>query len=296
MIKETRGEKIFNYINVVLIALFTIIIALPLINVILNSFVTTEEAFQRSVIIIPHKFSLAAYELILAANNGIINGYKVTIFRVVAGTALNMFFSYILAYTIAKDDLPGKRALTIYIFFIMLFSGGLIPYYIVVKATYIMNNLLVYILPTLVQAYNVLLLRNFIMQIPSSFSESAEIDGAPEMTILFKIIMPLSKPAMVTIALFYAVYHWNDWFTAYLFIRDSNKYPVQMVLRDILINANVRFDGKNKHALNSLVSNPPPANVIQNAAVVITTLPIVFIYPFFQKHFVKGIMIGGVKG
>lgn len=296
MIRESRGEKIFGYINTVMLVIFAIIIMLPLINVVLSSFVSPEEAAQRAIIIIPHKISLAAYRLILSASNDIVNGYKVTIFRVIAGTFLNMFFSYFLAYTISKDDLPGKRSMTIFIFFIMLFNGGLIPYYLIVKVTHIANTLWVYILPTLIQAYNVLLLRNFIMQIPSSLSESAEIDGASEMTILLKVILPLSIPAMVTISLFYAVYHWNEWFSAYLFIKDSNKYPVQAVLRDILANANIMFDGKNKRVLDSLVNNPPPSYVLQDAAVIITTLPIVLMYPFLQKYFVKGIMIGGVKG
>lgn len=294
MVKETRSEKIFYYTIVFVIIVYSIVVLLPLLNVVIGSLVSSKEVSENSII--PHKISLDAYKYILSASNSIIDGYKVTVLRVVVGTFLNMLFSCCLAYTISKGDLPGKKAITIFIYFIMLFSGGLIPYYIVVRLTHLYNNFWVYIIPGLVSVWNVLLLRNFIMQIPSSFSESAEIDGASEFNILFRIIMPLSVPAMVTIALFYAVAHWNDWFTALLFISDTKKYNLQYVLVDILKKSVVSLSGKNKQAMNALISNPPPSYAIQNAAVIITTLPIVIVYPFLQKYFIKGIMLGGVKG
>lgn len=296
MAKLTRGEKVFNFINIFILTFITIIIAVPILNVVLNSMVSYEESMSKQIIIIPEKLDFTAYKLIFLSANNLINGFLITFFRVIVGTFLNMIFSYFLAYVLAKKDFFGRTVITVYLFFVMLFSGGLIPYYIIVKHAHLINSIWVYIIPGLISVWNVLLLRNFIMHIPESLNESAEIDGASQMTILFNIIIPLSAPALATIALFYAVGHWNSWFDAFLFVSDSKKQPVQMILRDILTTASFSFETSRKSLLDVLTRRRPPVRSIQNATIVVTTLPIVLVYPFLQKYFVKGIIVGGVKG
>lgn len=295
MVKETRGEKIFNLFNLLFMIAILIIIILPLINVVSTSLVSSREVTEKRFVLFPSKLDITAYVLIFSNGSVILNAYKVTIFRVVAGTIINMLFTYFLAYGLAKKDLPGRNSITIYVFITMLFGGGLIPYYIVIRYLGLMNNIWVFILPGLVSAWNMLLLRNFIMNIPDSLTESAEMDGASETTVIFRIILPLSIPALATISLFYAVGHWNTWFDAFLFISDSKKQPLQLVLRNILSVTQVSLN-KINGTIERFNRTPPPARAIQNATIVVSTLPVVLIYPFVQKYFVKGIMLGSIKG
>jgi putative aldouronate transport system permease protein len=235
-----------------------------------------------------------AYKTLFKASSILLSGFQITLFRVVVGTALNLLFTYFVAYALAKRDLVGKSILTFFFFFTMLFGGGLIPTYILIKNLGLINNIWVYILPGLVSVWNMLLLRNFIMTIPESLSESADIDGAGDLVIIFRIILPLTIPALITVGLFYAVAHWNSWWDAYLYVSKPGLAPVQLVLRNILARANITVN-----AITGGISSTeiqPPSRSIQNAAVVITTVPIVCVYPFLQKHFIKGVLVGAVKG
>lgn len=297
MVKESGKEKIFNIFNILFMILFALVVIIPLLYILANSFVSLEESARRPIIIIPEKFDLTAYKLMLFGSRDIVSGYTITLYRAIAGTALNMLFSSFVAYTLSRKDLPFRNAITMYLFITMLFSGGLIPYYVVAKATGMQNNILVYIVPGLISVWNVLLLRNFMMEIPESINESAEIDGANQIYILFKLILPLSVPSLVTVALFYAVGHWNSWFDAYLFMTDSKKFPLQLILRNILITSQLNMsDMKGSQIAEILSKSRPTERSVQNAAVVVSTLPIVCVYPFVQKYFVKGIMMGSVKG
>lgn len=297
MVRESGSEKIFNVFNLVFMLVFTLIVVIPLLYILANSFVSLEESARRPIIIIPEKLDLTAYKLMLFGSKDIVNGYVITLYRVIVGTFLNMLFSSFVAYTLSRRDLPMRNGITMYLFITMLFSGGLIPYYIVARATGMQNNILVYIVPGLISVWNVLLLRNFMMEIPESINESAEIDGANQVYILFKLIIPLSVPSLVTVALFYAVGHWNSWFDAYLFMTNSKKFPLQLILRNILIESQLNMSEMKGSQIEEILSkNRPTERSVQNAAVVVSTLPIVCVYPFIQKYFVKGIMMGSIKG
>ncbi len=296
-IRDTIGDKIFNTFNLTIISVFTLAILLPLIYVVSVSFISNEELSSRASVFLPIHPSLSAYKLILQGSNDMLNGYKITLSRTIIGTFLNLLFSCFVGYALSRKDLPFRKGITLYLFFPMLFSGGLIPYYVVVKSVGLSDNFWVYIIPALVSVWNCLLLRNFMMEIPDSVVEAAKIDGASHTRILFQIIIPLSRAALVTIGLFYAVGHWNDWWTAYLFIRKRELFPLQLILRNILITATVSLDNLGNTSMGELMTSMrPPSRAMQNAALVITTLPIVCVYPFLQKYFIKGVMVGSIKG
>lgn len=292
--KQSKSEKIFNVINILIMLIAVICVIIPLFSVVSTSLVSNQELASRRFIIFPQNIDITAYKIIFEGTSVIISGYKVTLFRVVVGTVLNLIFSYFTAYAMSKKDLPGRNIITIFFFFTMLFGGGLIPYYIVIKTVGLLNNVWVYILPQIISVWNTLLIRNFIMNIPESLEESAEIDGANVIHIIFSIILPLSIPALVTIGLFYAVGHWNSWWDAFIFVSDVRKQPIQLVLRNILASAEMRINAITGSIDATEIK--PPSRAIQSATIVVTAVPIVIIYPFIQKYFIKGIMIGAVKG
>lgn len=295
--RESRAEKMFNAFNIFIMLVVLLSIGLPIIYIVMNSFVSIDEFTKRSVVIIPSKIDITAYKVVLLGSNDIANGYAVTLFRAIAGTFVNMLFSCFVAYSLSRKDFPLRNGITLYMFITILFGGGLIPYYIVASVTGMRNNLLVFIVPGLISVWNVFLLRNFMMEIPESINESAEIDGASQVVILFRLIIPLSVPSLVTISLFYAVGHWNSWFDAYLFMTDHKKFPLQLVLRNILITSQLNLSDISGTQFEEIVGSVrPPARSIQNAAVIVSTLPIICVYPFIQKYFVKGIMVGAIKG
>lgn len=242
-------------------------------------------------VLIPERLDFAAYDVLLNRGKIILNAYQVTIFRVVVGTLLNLLFTSMLAYGLARRSLPGRNGLVLFIFLTMIFQGGLIPNYMLMDTLGLKDTLWVLILPSLISAWNLFILRNFFMGLPEELEESAVIDGATPLLILFKIVIPLSMPAMATIGLFYAVHHWNDWFGASIYINDVNKMPVQVIMRNILLTGITQNEAQLEY-----VSNPPPAATLKSAVIMISTLPILFVYPFLQKYFVKGVMVGSIKG
>lgn len=292
MLNKSLFEKIFSKFNYIIMTIVIFIVIIPLLNVVSISMVSAKEVIEKRFILIPSHFVFDAYKTIFSNGSIITDAYMITLFRVVVGTVVSMTVTYLLAYGMSKKKLPGRNAITMFIFITMLFSGGLIPGYLLIRNLGLFNNLLVYILPMMVSAYNTLLLRNFIMNIPESLFESAEIDGAKELTVLFRMVLPLSLPAMATISLFYAVDQWNSWFDAFLFVSNVKLQPVQLVLRNILAVSMVNISNSRGGHFTIM----PPPRAIQNATIVVSTLPIVLIYPFIQKYFVKGIMVGSVKG
>lgn len=294
MTRRSTGESVFGVFNAVFLCLLVLVVLLPLVSVVSTSFVSEREIVRRPVMLFPKEPDLTAYRMIFRKGALLFDAYKVTIFRVVVGTVLNLVFTYFVGYALSRKDLPGRTPLTLFFFFTMMFGGGLIPYYIVVKSLGLLNRVWVYVIPGLISVWNVLLMRNFIMNIPVSLIEAAEIDGASQLTIIARLVFPLSLPAMATIGLFYAVGHWNAWWDAYLFVSQPKKQPVQLFLRNILAQVTVQMDQMTQRVTIDEVR--PPARSIQNAVVVVSTVPIVILYPFLQKYFIKGIMIGSVKG
>jgi len=293
-VRAAKGERVFDVFNSLFMVLFIALVLLPLASVVATSLVSAQELAQKRFVVVPAKIDFTAYHTIFENGSIIIDAYLVTIFRVVVGTVANMVVTYFLAYGLSIRRLPGRKGITVFIFITMLFSGGLIPYYVLVGSLGLMNSLWVYILPVLVSAWNTLLLRNFIMGIPESLFETAEIDGASELVIIFRVVLPLSMPAMATIGLFYAVGHWNSWWDAYLFVRDSRKQPIQLVLRNILSVSMVSINRRGGGLQGRQIAAPPRA--IQNAVIVVSTLPVIFLYPFAQRYFVRGIIVGSIKG
>ena len=298
-IKQTRGDRIFDTVNIIVLICLSALFVIPFWFVFTSSIVTEAERNLRGMaIFIPHSFDLSAYKTVLGPGTIIYRAYANTIFRVVVGTALNMIVTTLTAYALSKKDLPGRKAITFFFFFTILFngqatvsSGTLVPTFMLVNSLGWFNSYAALIIPTLVNAWWMLLLRNFFMEIPPSLEESASIDGASPLRILIQIILPLSLPSLMTIGLFYAVWHWNQWFDAFIFITDQNKMPLQNILREIvfstsLTNANlVRLDAAGI-----------PSEKLKNVTIMVSTVPFLCIYPFIQKYFVKGVMVGSVKG
>ena len=294
MIKRTKGETVFGFFNVIALAALVMIVLLPLLSVVSTSLVSEREIAEKRIVVVPTRPELTAYKYIFRGGSFILNGFKITFFRVVVGTSLNMLFTYFVGYALSRRDLPGRTAFTIILFITMIFSGGLIPYYLIIRFFHLSNTVWVYIVPQLISAWYVLLMRNFIMSIPDSLIESAEIDGADQLTIIMRIVLPLSTPALATLSLFYAVFHWNSWWDAFLFVSKPSLQPIQLVLRNILAQTTVQLDMITGQA--EISEHKPPSRAVQNATVIVSTVPIVLLYPFLQKYFIRGIMVGSIKG
>ena len=256
--------------------------------------IATIGLFYATFIIVPEKFDFSAYKMLFASGKNIVRAYSNTLFRVFVGTGLNLMVTISLAYGLSKDNLKGKTVITGFVFFTMLFSGGLIPTFILVKGLGLIDSRWAMVLPCLVNTWNLLIMRNFFYAIPKSLEEAAVIDGANDIQILTKVVLPLSKASIATIGLFYAVSHWNAWFDAMLYINKTPLLPMQNILRNIITAASSIGD-LGAEAYNSL-DVVPPSQSIRAATIVITTLPILVVYPFVQKYFVKGVMVGSVKG
>jgi putative aldouronate transport system permease protein len=293
VIKPTKGENIFKGFNYIFQTLLSLTFIVPFLIVLSTSFVSEEEVMRRGAfILMPQKLDLTAYKMLLSGGSILFNAYKVTIFRVVVGTLLNLTFTSMLAYGLSKKNLPGRNLFITMIFITMLFGGGLIPTYMLIKGLRLVNSIWVMIIPGLISAWNMIIMRNFFYTIPDSLEESATLDGATPMQILLKIIFPLSLPAFATIGLFYAVGHWNAWFDAAIYINDRSKMPVQIIMRNIVLTMTTQ-DVNNEFISDFGVR--PPAQTLKSAVIIVSTIPILCIYPFLQKHFVKGIMIGSIK-
>ncbi len=292
MLQLSRNEQIFQAVVYVLLLGLTLAFLLPFVIVLSTSFISEAEFARRGgYVIFPEGIDLTAYDILFRRSRVILNAYGVTAFRVVVGTLLNLVFTVTMAYVLAQKKLPGRIPLTIFVFITMIFSGGLIPRFLLVDALGLRNTLWSMIFPVLVSAWNMLIMRNFFMSIPEELTEAAIVDGANAPTILLRVILPLSLPVIATIGLFYAVYHWNAWFDAAIYIDRSEMQPLQIILRGLLRSATL--EGMEEI---SFMEKPPPAASLRSALIIVSTVPVLFIYPFIQRYFVKGIMIGGVKG
>ena len=285
------SEKVFQLVLYILLIAMTLSFIIPFLLVLGTSFVTKEEVARRGFVFFPEQWSTMAYDMMLFHINEVWRAYGVTFFRVVVGTLCSLLVTGTFAYAMSKRDLPGRMFFLVLSFITMIFYGGLIPSYLVIKSLGLIDSVWCFILPNLMSVWNMLILRNFFYSIPESLEESALLDGATPMMIFFRIIVPLSMPAIATIGLFYAVDQWNSWFDAAIWINDPNKYPLQMVLRKYVLMSST-YDLKFDLATGA----KPPDMGIKSAIVVISTVPMLCIYPFIQKYFVKGVMVGSVKG
>ncbi len=292
--KYISGENVFQVVDVILLTLVSLIIIIPVFSVVMTSFVSQSEIARRgSFILIPEKFDFTAFRMLWSGRSSIIRAYSNTMYRVLLGTSLQMLMTISFAYGLSRRNLKGRSLITKYVVVTMLFSGGMIPGFLLVQLLGLYNTRLSMILPGLMSTWNMLVMRNFFMAIPSSLEEAAIIDGANDVQILTKVVLPLSKATIATIALFYAVGHWNAWFDAMLYINDVSKLPMQNLLRNIITATSGISDLEMDM---TLVESTPPTIAMQSAVIVISTLPIICVYPFVQKYFVKGVMVGSIKG
>lgn len=291
MVDKSLGSRLFTLINASVLIVIALVTVLPFLFLIMGSFTSTAEALRKDIIIIPETFSLDAYQYIFSTKV-VTRSLLVTIGVTLAGTFINLLFTSLMAYPLARRDFIFRSYFSMMVVFTMLFSGGMIPTYLVVKQLGMLNSYWSLLIPGAISAFNLIVLRNFFQAIPEGLEESARIDGCNDLHILFRIVLPLSLPALATFGLFYAVGHWNSYFTAMLYINNANMWPIQVWLRQIVIQS---MGGIGDSAsLEQVV--PPPAQTVKMAVIVVTSLPIMAVYPFLQKHFAKGALVGSVKG
>lgn len=292
--RKTKGDLIFDICNNTFMVLFCISIIFPFWDMIMLSFSHPDESVSLTLRLWPKSWRWDAY-LFAFSDSKILNAYAVTILRTVLGTLLHIFVTLLAAYPLSKRNLPFRNVLTTYFIIPMFFSGGLIPTYLINKKLGFVDNILVYIIPGAVSIFVVLLVRNYLMSMDSGLEESAFIDGAGYVTILFKIIAPLAKPIIATIALWQAVAHWNAWMDCMIYIRDERKIVMQIILRRMMDLTNMESkEMQNFIELDS--TRQITSETVKAAVTIITILPIIMVYPFLQKYFVKGIMVGALKG
>ncbi|EES75214.1 putative protein LplC [Paenibacillus sp. oral taxon 786 str. D14] len=287
-------DWIFDAVVYVLIALITVVTLYPFLNVLAISFNDSVDTVRGGITIYPREFTLENYKVIFGYT-GLITGFKISVLRTIVGTLAGLVSGSMVAYTLARRDFQGRRFVSVFLAVTMYVSGGLIPGFILIKNLHLINTFAVYILPGLVSAFNIFVIRSFIDGIPYALQESAKLDGANDFTIYWRIILPLCKPALATVALFLAVGQWNSWFDTYLF-NGSNEslttlqYELMKVLQNTSMNANnVRGDN-----MSQLMAQVSPDSV-KMAITIVATVPILVVYPFLQKYFVKGMTLGAVK-
>lgn len=292
--REKVSDRAVEWLFTAIIVLFALLCLLPFILVISSSFTSETSIIQNGYNLWPKEFSVEAYKLLFSSNT-LGSAYIVTIFMTVVGTTLSMLITSAAAYALSCKRFYNRGKVAFFIYFTMLFSGGLVPTYLwITKYLNLTDSIWALILPSLVNPWNLLLLRNFFSGIPESLSESATIDGANDIVILFKIILPISLPGLATIGLFYALAYWNEWYKALLYIRDSHKYPLQYLIMQI--QRNQQYVQQNAALGGATTEGIVPAYSSQMATAVMTIGPIVLLYPFLQKYFVTGLTVGSVKG
>ena len=296
-IKQSLGDRIIQGFIILVILALCLVIILPCINVLALSLNDGADAAKGGVYFFPRVFTLENFKQVFS-DGSIMRAYKYTILRVVIGTLLTLIVTSLAAFALKEKDLPGVKVITILITFTMLFGGGMIPTYVQYKNLHLINNFWVYVVPSLVSVTYLLMMRAYFEGIPASLEESAKLDGCGYFGIYGRIILPLSKPVIAVIGLYIAVNHWNDWFSGAFYMTSNEKWPVQTVLQQMLARAMSASQKDITSVAQALVqgASTVTSDSLKMAAVVITTVPILLIYPFVQKYFASGIMIGAVKG
>ncbi|MEC0260224.1 carbohydrate ABC transporter permease [Paenibacillus lautus] len=294
MVKESAGDRLFDIINYILLAIVLTIVLYPLIFVAVASISNPAAVVKGEVWLLPKEINFTGYEKVFA-NKEILNGYMNTILYTVVGTIVNVGMTILAAYPLSRKDFRGRNIFTALFVFTMFFSGGLIPTYLIVKDLGMTNTMWALIIPNAVAVWNIIIMRTFFQQsIPFEIQESAQIDGCGNFKILLKIILPLSMPILAVMTLFYSVAHWNSFFSALIYLTERDKYPLQLFLREILIQSNMQDMIQTSE--ESLVKTIMEAESIKYALVIVANLPILMLYPFLQRYFVKGMVIGAIKG
>ena len=270
----------------------TILCIAPMLYIIMASLISPDE-YMAHGISFPRHFSLYNYKFLLGGSSKVAHGLWINIYVTAVATALNLVFTYSTAYVISKRYLLGRVGVTFFMYFTMLFGGGIVPYFLWMKNLGMVDSLWSIIIPGLISPWNCFLIRNYLMTLPDSIEESARIDGANDIAIMARIILPISTPVVATVGLFYAVGHWNEWFGAMIFLNDSNKFPLQLVLRYFLVN---KVAPVSAAEIRARALQEAPSDILKMTAIVISIFPVLVVYPFVQKYFVSGIIAGSIKG
>ena len=290
---KTKEDRIFEVVSTVIILIMTLVVLLPLVNVIAASFSSGKAVNAGKVLLWPVEFTLENYKIALGFKS-IWTGYRNTIFYTVVGTAISVTLSLFCAYPLSQRHFSGRKFFNKIFLFTMIFNGGMIPTYMIVRDLKLLNTVWAVLLPSAVSFYNVVIIRNYIeTTIPVELEEAAILEGCDPFRFFLNFIVPLSKPIIVVIAMYYAVARWNNFFDGFMYLNDKNLYPLQLTLREILVIGSFSasdLDPEVAAAIQGL------AGTLKNVVIVVSTLPLMCIYPFIQKYFVKGVMIGSVKG
>lgn len=285
---NTPAGRVFDIVNVAMLAAIGIIALIPFVFVIAGSFATESELATRSFFLWPNTFSLRAYEAIFTSP-AFVRALVTTIAVTAVGTAIQLLLTASMAYPLSKNNLPGRKLMLALIVFTMVFSGGMIPTFLIVKDLGLLDTYWALVLPLAINPFSLIIIKNFFQQLPAELEESSKIDGANELQTLWSIILPLSKPVLATFALFYAVGIWNDFMSPLLYLNDNSMWTLQMFLRQVTVATDLSI-------VEADPSQLPPAQGIKFAVIVVATIPILLFYPFLQKHFSKGMLVGSVKG
>lgn len=289
---DTTASRIFDVANVIVLLVFAAVMLLPFIYIVGCSFATVGEIATRPFFLIPRTFQLEAYKYILSSAT-LPRAFLNTVGVTLGGTLVSLFCTLTFAYPLSKKDFAAKNFLLMMVTFTIVFGGGLIPSYMNIRNLHLINSYWALILPAAVSSWNLIVVKNFFQSLPAELEEAAKIDGASEIQVFLKIALPLSMATIATFALFYAVGYWNDYRSALFYLPSADKkWTLQLILRNIVMMSSGNLDDVNFDP--ALVR--PPTESVKNAVIVFATVPILLVYPFLQKHFTKGVMVGAIKG
>lgn len=292
-IHDTKGDIVFNVINYTLLVFLGIVTLYPFIYMLAVALNDSTDTLRGGIWLFPRVITFRNFAEAFK-DERIINSFFISVSRTIIGTVASVLLNALLAYGVLDKNLKGRRLILKYIFISTLFSGGIIPFFILMRNLNLINSYLIYIIPALYSFYNMIIVRSAFEALPVSFAEAAKIDGAGEFTILFRIYLPLSMSALATIALFIGVFHWNDWFAGAFYVSTQELKPAATLLQEIIASASSNSGNMNSGVIGSAAHNVTPQS-LQMAFVIILVFPIICVYPFLQKYFVQGTMIGGVK-
>jgi putative aldouronate transport system permease protein len=289
----STGERVFQKFNILILFVLGVLTLFPFYITFINSISPARDYYVNDIIMWPSRFETSYYKLIFSKGYGLLKAYRVSIFLLIVGTGTSMLVTIPTSYALAQKKLPYRTGITLFIVFTIYFGGGLIPTYLLVRALGLLNTTAAMILPSVVSTGIMLLLRNFFMTIPGELIDAARIDGCSELRAIPLVIIPLSMPAIATFTLFYGVQYWNTFFSAVIYISDPDKQPLQVFLRMLIWESSARAQDMERFLQDGI---EPPTEALKAAAIMATTLPIIFLYPFLQKYFMKGIVVGSLKG
>lgn len=290
-VAQKKRLTLFDWVNYTLISLISLACVFPFLYVFSVSFTDPEVYVPLKFYLFPEKWSLEAYTYILSTNS-FINAFKSTLFITIVGTVLNIIVSFTMAYALTKKTLPGQKWIMGLVIFTLVFSAGIVPNYLLVKELGLLNSYWAMIWPGLTNAWSLIVIKSFMESLPAELEDAARIDGSSDLGVFARIVIPLSMPAIATFTLFFAVTHWNTYFNALIYLSDSKKWTLQLLIKTLVIDSNSGAVAQAGASDEAVV----PQETIRMASIVLAMVPILIVYPFLQKHFAKGVMVGSVKG